>query len=93
LFAALVATALAAVVLAGDDGGFFEESQYLVRAHLPAYLRPVVAFSYITGWREHHQVRPMLSGRRTLTAEDADPLRLGQSPGQSGSAAVGAPLV
>ncbi len=32
--------------------GFFEREQFeAVRNHLPAYLRPVITFAYITGWR------------------------------------------
>ena len=32
--------------------GFFEPEQYLsVLAHLPAHLRPVITFAYVTGWR------------------------------------------
>ena len=32
--------------------GFFEPEQFeAVCAHLPAYLRPLVTFMYLTGWR------------------------------------------
>jgi integrase len=34
--------------------GFFEREQFeSVRAHLPAHLRPLVTFMYITGWRRN----------------------------------------
>jgi integrase len=37
--------------------GFFEDHQYeAVRAHLPAYAQPVVAFAYITGWPVRSEV-------------------------------------
>jgi integrase len=37
--------------------GFFEKHQYTsVRDHLPAHLRPIVTFCYITGWRVPSEV-------------------------------------
>ncbi len=40
--------------------GFFEPEQYeSVMTHLPAALRPVVEFSYITGWRLASEVLPL----------------------------------
>jgi integrase len=37
--------------------GFFEAEQFVsVRAHLPAALRPVVTFAYLTGWRVPSEV-------------------------------------
>jgi integrase len=40
--------------------GFFEPEQYAsVLAHLPAELRPVVTFAYITGWRLAAEVLPL----------------------------------
>ena len=40
--------------------GFFEAHQYsAVLAHLPAPLRPVIGFAYITGWRIPSEVLPL----------------------------------
>jgi integrase len=40
--------------------GFFEVEQFLaVRAHLPAELRPVVTFAYLTGWRIASEIQPL----------------------------------
>jgi integrase len=40
--------------------GFFEPEQYVaVQSHLPAALRPVVEFAYITGWRIDSEVLPL----------------------------------
>ena len=40
--------------------GFFEREQFeSVRAHLPAPLRPVVTFAYLTGWRLNSEVLPL----------------------------------
>lgn len=40
--------------------GFFEPAQYAsVMAHLPAELRPVIEFAYITGWRIDSEVLPL----------------------------------
>ena len=40
--------------------GFFEREQYeSVLRHLPAELQPVIAFSYITGWRMAAEVLPL----------------------------------
>lgn len=37
---------------AAPRSGFFERDQYeSVLQHIPAELRPVITFSYITGWR------------------------------------------
>ena len=37
--------------------GFFEDHQYeAMRAHLPAYVQPVVTFAFITGWRVRSEV-------------------------------------
>jgi len=40
--------------------GFFEREQYeAVLAHLPAGMRPVVTFAYVTGWRINSEVLPL----------------------------------
>jgi len=40
--------------------GFFEREAFeSVRAHLPAALRPVVTFAYITGWRIDSEILPL----------------------------------
>lgn len=40
--------------------GFFEREQFeSVRAHLPAWLRPVATFAYVTGWRVQSEVLPL----------------------------------
>ncbi len=40
--------------------GFFESEQYRsVLSHLPAELRPVITFAYITGWRLYSEVLPL----------------------------------
>ena len=40
--------------------GFFEHDQYLgVIQHLPAELRPVVTFAYLTGWRIQSEILPI----------------------------------
>jgi integrase len=40
--------------------GFFERPQFeAVRAQLPDYLRPIVTFAYITGWRVPSEVLPL----------------------------------
>jgi integrase len=40
--------------------GFFEREQYeAVRANMPAPLKPVVAFLYLTGWRVYSEVLPL----------------------------------
>ena len=40
--------------------GFFEHDQFIaVRQHLPAHLKPVVTFAYITGWRVPSEVLPL----------------------------------
>jgi integrase len=40
--------------------GFFEPEQFMaVQRHLPAELRPVVEFAYITGWRVPCEVLPL----------------------------------
>jgi integrase len=40
--------------------GFFERDAFeSVRKHLPEYLRPVVTFAYITGWRTRSEVLPL----------------------------------
>ena len=40
--------------------GFFEREQFDdVRAHLPAPLRPVVTFAYLTGWRLKSEILPL----------------------------------
>lgn len=40
--------------------GFFERAQYeAVIAHLPAAVRPVVTFGYLTGWRIDSEVLPL----------------------------------
>jgi len=44
--------------------GFFEPHQYeAVLEHLPADLRPVAIFAYITGWRVHAEILPMQWGQ------------------------------
>ena len=45
---------------AAPRAGFFEREQYeSVLRHLPAELRPVVSFTYITGWRMADEVLPL----------------------------------
>ena len=40
--------------------GFFERETFdAVRAALPAALRPVVTFAYLTGWRVQSEILPM----------------------------------
>jgi integrase len=40
--------------------GFFERGQFeAVRARLPEYLRPVVTFAYLTGWRTKSEILPL----------------------------------
>ncbi|HVL68789.1 MAG TPA: site-specific integrase [Vicinamibacterales bacterium] len=40
--------------------GFFEREQYeAVLSHLPAGMRPVVTFAYVTGWRINSEVLPL----------------------------------
>lgn len=40
--------------------GFFDTQQFqAVRGALPAALRPVVTFAYVTGWRIHSEVLPL----------------------------------
>jgi integrase len=40
--------------------GFFEREQFeAVRAHLPEYLRPVMTFAFITGWRTKSEILPL----------------------------------
>jgi integrase len=40
--------------------GFFEREQFeAVRAYLPAPLRPVVTFAYLTGWRVTSEILPL----------------------------------
>lgn len=40
--------------------GFFEREQYVsLLAHLPAPLRPVITFAYVTGWRITSEVLPL----------------------------------
>ncbi len=40
--------------------GFFEQEQFAtVRRHLPEYVRPVVTFAYITGWRIKSEILPI----------------------------------
>ena len=40
--------------------GFFEREQFeAVRSHLPAALRPVVTFAYLTGWRLRSEILPL----------------------------------
>jgi integrase len=40
--------------------GFFERAQFeSVRAHLPAHIRPVVTFAYLTGWRVASEILPL----------------------------------
>jgi integrase len=40
--------------------GFFEREQFeAVRAHLPAPLRPVITFAFLTGWRVTSEVLPI----------------------------------
>jgi integrase len=45
---------------AAPRSGFFERDQYEgVLAHLPAEIRPVITFAYITGWRIASEVLPL----------------------------------
>ena len=40
--------------------GYFEREQFeAVRAHLPGYLRPVMTFAYLTGWRTKSEILPL----------------------------------
>lgn len=40
--------------------GFFEREQYAsVLAHLPAEIRPIIIFAYVTGWRVTDEVLPL----------------------------------
>jgi integrase len=40
--------------------GFFEREQFeAVHAHLPAEIRPVVTFAYLTGWRLRSEILPL----------------------------------
>jgi integrase len=40
--------------------GFFEPEQFeSVRAHLPAALRPIIEFAYVTGWRVTSEILPL----------------------------------
>ena len=40
--------------------GFFEREQYeAVLCHLPAEIRPIITFAYITGWRITDEVLPL----------------------------------
>lgn len=40
--------------------GFFEKEQFeSVRNHLPADLRPIVTFAYLTGWRTKSEILPL----------------------------------
>jgi len=40
--------------------GFFEREAFdSVRAHLPAALRPLVTFAYLTGWRVKSEILPL----------------------------------
>jgi integrase len=49
--------------------GFFEESEYqAVLAELPDYLRPVMTFAYLTGWRVRSEVLPLTWDRVDLDA-------------------------
>jgi integrase len=48
------------LVEAPPRSGFFERDQYeSVLAHLPAEIRPVITFAYITGWRIADEVLPL----------------------------------
>ena len=49
--------------------GFFERAQFeAVRRHLPEYLRGVVTFAYITGWRIQSEVLPLQWPQVDMTA-------------------------
>lgn len=51
--------------------GFFEREAFeSVRAHLPAALRPVVTFAYVTGWRIDSEVLPLDWTRVDLAARE-----------------------
>ena len=40
--------------------GFFEREQFeAVRRHLPAYVRGLVTFAYVTGWRTRSEIQPL----------------------------------
>jgi integrase len=40
--------------------GFFERDQYqAILKHLPPYMRPVVTFAYVTGWRIASEILPL----------------------------------
>ncbi len=49
--------------------GFFERDQFeAVRRHIPEYLRGVVTFAYITGWRIQSEVLPLQWPQVDMTA-------------------------
>jgi integrase len=49
--------------------GFFEEPEFrAVLAELPQYLRPVVSFAYLTGWRIRSEVLPLAWAQVDLDA-------------------------
>ncbi|MCC7241207.1 MAG: tyrosine-type recombinase/integrase [Acidobacteria bacterium] len=49
--------------------GFFERHEYAaVRAELPAHLRPLVTFAYLSGWRVISEVLPLRFPQLDLTA-------------------------
>lgn len=48
------------ITLNNTRTGFFERQDFeAVLTHLPAYLRPVMRFSYLTGWRTISEVLPL----------------------------------
>jgi hypothetical protein len=52
--------------------GFFEREQFeAVRAHLPAALRPIVEFAFITDWRVTSEILPLEWRRVDLRAAEA----------------------
>jgi integrase len=55
---------------AAPRSGFFEQAQFeAVRRHLPAPLRPVVTFAYITGWRIRSEVLTLRWAQVDFAAE------------------------
>lgn len=51
--------------------GFFEREQYqAILKHLPPYMRPIVTFAYVTGWRIGSEVLPLQWRQVDLAASE-----------------------
>lgn len=63
--------------------GFFEPEQFeSVRAHLPAHLRPLVSFMYLTGWQHPQDLDGGVSGGRIFRSDSPRlPADSGAGPG------------